>query len=1409
MKSVAKENSRIGLRPRRCLIALFMAGASASDAAIFEVNTSTDPAVPITVGCDATECTLREAITAANALAGADEVHFEIAGSGERLIALTSPLPNITQTLKVDGYTQSGTSENSAATTSDAILLVRIDGSGAGASAIGVRICAPNSVVQGLAMTGFAVAAIGAGGSGCNTSSGSVIRGNFFGLTTDGITAASNTGDAMSLQSSVYTVGGPNPADRNVIASSANGVFIQNSTTAGSVVLNNLIGTDRSGTLNRGNVSRGIVLGSSANNIVVGSDPAPNLIAFNQRGIITTSGSGNQVLHNRIHSNLQLGIDHANNGLTANDTDDVDTGPNALQNFPVIASATVGSGAIDVAGTLDVGHAGAVNYTLGLYVSDRCDTSGHGEGERIIGVGNATLSTSVEAFALSFSTSEPFVGRVFLTMTATHPVDGTSEFSQCFNVNPDVPLIVNSTDDVGDSVCDATHCSLRDAITEANGVAGLDLISFNIPGAGPHYIILTSPLPTIAGATTIDGYSEPGASANTHPSASNAVLKIVIDAGGYSTGSGGVFNLSNANAAGSAIRGLSVVDARGGAPAVLLNVDADIEGNWFGIEPDGVTTGGSLAGPAVRIAGIGMTIGGALPAQRNVFAASTSSFGAINGIAASSNVLIENNLVGLRPDGVTGQTNLNGLLWSGGAQSNVVVRNNTISCNSGSLFGFGTLVENNSFGTSSDGSTVPASCTPNGRAVPANGARWVGNLFAFHTARAVEVGAGNAASFSRNRFIANVTYDLDLNADGHSANDALDVDGGGNGTQNFPLLTTARRLSDTQLEISGTLNSLASTTFTIEFFGNSATTRTALGGTVLLADARWVGSESISVTTDAAGVASFGPTTVNFPTAVKVNVVSATATRLDGASNPLETSEVGPAISSFAAGGADLVVTNTLASGEGSFFAAVNEANARPDTGAQRDRITFNIPGAGPHLITPTLTSLNLIDRIEIDGYSQPGTAMNSLAVGSNAVIAIELRNISLDFSGASDVLIRGISIDGTPPSPQPYLRLNGNSVLEGSFIGIAFNGTTLLSNLANGTPAIACSSSGCGRIGGVAVSARNLLGVLASANNATVLTSATAPSLIRNNLIGMRRDGMTRLITNATNSLGIHSQSTTGPAAGDTIQDNVIGGLGVGIRIGGNGAIVTGNFIGIGGNGTTAAANNAQGILVAAGSAHTISSNTVGSNGGDGIELASTASAVALIDNRIFANNGLGIDLDGDGVTANDAGDGDVGANARQNFPVLASALHDIDGVVLSGTLNSLPESDFRVRFCLVQGNSDSHGECTAPAIATFVDVHTDGSGNASFVSPPIPFVVNMTHASASAARLVAGGEETSELAQTIAIRRVANIAIQSFAPASVRFGEQFTTSVLVGTPIAGSAPAGSVAITRHPMSAAARSRA
>src|SRR5438094_308822 len=88
------------------------------------------------------------------------------------------------------------------------------------------------------------------------------------------------------------------------------------------------------------------------------------------------------------------------------------------------------------------------------------------------------------------------------------------------------------------TAADSGAGSLRQAILDANGNAGADTIAFNITGSGVQTITPATSLPVITDAVTINGYSQPGASANTNGpnQGTNAVILIEIDGTNLSPG---------------------------------------------------------------------------------------------------------------------------------------------------------------------------------------------------------------------------------------------------------------------------------------------------------------------------------------------------------------------------------------------------------------------------------------------------------------------------------------------------------------------------------------------------------------------------------------------------------------------------------------------------------------------------------------------------------------------------------------------------------------------------------------------------------------------------------------------------------------------------------------------------------
>jgi hypothetical protein len=116
-----------------------------------------------------------------------------------------------------------------------------------------------------------------------------------------------------------------------------------------------------------------------------------------------------------------------------------------------------------------------------------------------------------------------------------------------------------------------------------------------------------------------------------------------------------------------------------------------------------------------------------------------------------------------------------------------------------------------------------------------------------------------------NSIYGNGLLGIDLNADGVTPNDACDADTGANGRQNFPVLTSVSGITTIQ----GTLNSAASTTFTLDFYSSTSADPSGYGE-----GQTFIGSKT--VTTNASCTASF---TATFAKSVPAgSVVTATAT---------------------------------------------------------------------------------------------------------------------------------------------------------------------------------------------------------------------------------------------------------------------------------------------------------------------------------------------------------------------------------------------------------------------------------------------------------------------------------------------------------------------------------------------------
>jgi CSLREA domain-containing protein len=244
------------------------------------------------------------------------------------------------------------------------------------------------------------------------------------------------------------------------------------------------------------------------------------------------------------------------------------------------------------------------------------------------------------------------------------------------------PLVVDSVGDAsdaipGDGACltGAGTCTLRAAIEEANAEGGANEIDFAIPGSGVQTIQLGSVLPSLndtSGPTTIDGYTQPGASSNTDQYASNAQIRIQV----RGTGSHGIDGLP-ITSANNVVTGLAFFNLR----TVIWLQGLGSTGNWLRGDFIGTNAAGTFgfAAADLDLDGIGVEfsagahgnhIGDTTLAGRNVI--SGNSRHGVSCYDGSSNILY-NNIVGLSPLGDRRLQNVkHGSDWNGQCSNNVI-----------------------------------------------------------------------------------------------------------------------------------------------------------------------------------------------------------------------------------------------------------------------------------------------------------------------------------------------------------------------------------------------------------------------------------------------------------------------------------------------------------------------------------------------------------------------------------------------------------------------------------------------------------------------------------------------------------------------------------------------------------------
>ena len=339
---------------------------------------------------------LRQAIVESNDNANVggvpDEIDFDIPGSGLHVISPVIGLPPIVNPVVIDGYTQPGSSQNTAGDGDTATLLIVLDGSLA-PFADGLQLYAGSSTVRGLAINQFTI------GITVSSPGNNVIEGNFIGTDATGIVDLGNTDAGVSVRDSPDNrIGGKIPEARNVISgtkvsfpNTGQGISITGPSSIGNLVLGNFIGTDATGTQAMGNGSDGVLvssqgLGGSASQTTI----RENLISGNAlNGIEILGGGNNLVTGNLIGTDISgtRDLGNAHDGVVINDTADTGvvvatTGNNTVggttETDRNVISGNDANGLV-VVGATEVGN---------LVVGDDIGTNLHGQMDPGVDLGN-------------------------------------------------------------------------------------------------------------------------------------------------------------------------------------------------------------------------------------------------------------------------------------------------------------------------------------------------------------------------------------------------------------------------------------------------------------------------------------------------------------------------------------------------------------------------------------------------------------------------------------------------------------------------------------------------------------------------------------------------------------------------------------------------------------------------------------------------------------------------------------------------------------------------------------------------------------------------------------------------------------------------------------------------------------
>lgn len=662
----------------------------------------------------------REAILQANLAATAgDTIEFAITNLSTT-IAPASALPEITDPVTINGYTQPGAVGNTSATAFNGTVLVRIAGAIAGTGANGLTITTSNCLVRGLMITGFT--GTGADGIEITGPGGNTIEGCLIGIDAAS-TDQGNAANGVFISGSPNNfIGGTTAAARNVISGNqSDGVEINGAGATGNQVLGNLLGTSLSGVTAVANSADGVLVTGAGGNFI-GSVGAGNLISGNSSdgveltGLATTNttvlgnrigteATGGSALANGVHgvnintssrSNVIGGVlagfantiafngqDGVNIAAAAANTNNVIRGNAIFANGTVSGELGIDLGAANVTandlGDPDTGANQLQNFPVLAWVTNTATET------TVSGALNSrpSVTYTIDFYAnvlpdtdgvgegqyylgstnLATGADSNLVFTVSLPIAALPAryvtATATDPFGNTseFGTNVFVQSIGLGTTFIVVNTNDSGAGSLRQAIIDANAnISAGDTIVFAITNLST-VIFPVSALPTIIDPVVIDGSMQSGSSVNTSATAFNGTVLVRLDGSLAPSGTDGLkFAIGN-----NTVRGLAIFDFLGTAGDGLDFSGGDnntVQGCLIGLDVDGLDHGNGGNG-ILLTSSTNNLIGGSLPSQRNVISGNASEGIEISGAASSGNQIL-GNLIGTDLTGTIARANAGG-----------------------------------------------------------------------------------------------------------------------------------------------------------------------------------------------------------------------------------------------------------------------------------------------------------------------------------------------------------------------------------------------------------------------------------------------------------------------------------------------------------------------------------------------------------------------------------------------------------------------------------------------------------------------------------------------------------------------------------------------------------------------------